>query len=114
MTERDTPLRLDPADIDAIAQRVVMLMRDGIPQPAARLVDAAGLAKILGVERDWVYAHAKDLHSVRLGGPRGRLRFDLDAVLRSLDGEPVPAPARRHARASRLMDLGGELLPIDP
>jgi hypothetical protein len=105
-----TNVRLDPADIDAIAQRVVVLMREQ-PSPQVRLVDAATLAERLGVERDWVYAHAKELHGVRLGGPRGRLRFDMSRVLRSLGDEGVPAgtpPRRRSAWP------GGELLPIDP
>jgi hypothetical protein len=111
-------MRLDPADIDAIAHRVVFLMRDELPPQAAtaaaRLVDAAGLAALLGVDRSWVYAHAKELRAVRLGGPRGRMRFDLAVVLRLLNAEPTalrqPPPVRR----TKLMQLGGELLPIDP
>jgi len=103
-------VRIDPADIDAIAQRVVVLMREQ-PTPLVRLVDAATLAERLGVERDWVYAHAKDLHGVRLGGPRGRLRFDLNRVLRSLGDEDVPAGTPRLRRPTW---PGGELLPIDP
>jgi hypothetical protein len=107
------PPRLHPADIEAIAVRVVALM-ESRAAPAARLVDAAQLASILGVERDWVYAHAKELHAVRLGGPRGRLRFDLAAVLRSLNGQPTGQQQTLAPRGTRLMQLGGELLPIDP
>jgi hypothetical protein len=100
--------RLDPADIEAIAARVVALIREQVSAPAARFVDAARLAEILGVERDWVYVHAKELHAVRLGGPRGRLRFDLAAVLRDLDcGRP-------ETLARRATSFGGELLPIEP
>jgi hypothetical protein len=104
--------RLDPDDIEAIAERVVMLMREQMPAPNARLVDAARLAEVLGVERDWVYAHAKQLHAVRLGGPRGRLRFDVAAVLADLDGEP--SGRRRRNLARRGTGYGGELLPIEP
>jgi hypothetical protein len=104
--------RLDPADIEAIAERVVLLLREQIPAPAARLVDAARLAEILGVERDWIYTHARELHAVRLGGPRGRLRFDLAAVLADLDGKP--SGLRRRNLARRGTGFGGELLPIEP
>jgi predicted DNA-binding transcriptional regulator AlpA len=108
-------MRLDPADIDAIAQRVVALLDTGELQSAARLVDAAELAKRLGVDRAWVYSHATELHVIRLGGPRGRMRFDLNAVLRQLDAEPIGLqPRRSPARSKTLLDLGGELLPIDP
>jgi hypothetical protein len=58
-------MRLDPADIDAIAERVVLLMTDHQPAPAARLVDAAELASIFHVDRSWVYTHANELHAVR-------------------------------------------------
>jgi predicted DNA-binding transcriptional regulator AlpA len=107
-------MRLDPADIDAIAQRVVLLMGDQRPAPAARLVDAAELASILGVDRAWVYSHAKDLKAIRLGGPRGRMRFDLAVVLRCLNAEPVTPARNRAPRGAKLMQLGGDLLPIDP
>jgi hypothetical protein len=107
-------MRLDAADIDAIAHRVVALIQEREPQASVRLVDATELASRLGVDRGWVYSHAKELHAVRLGGPRGRMRFDLDAVLHLLGAEaartPRPAPRRR----TKLIELRGELLPIDP
>jgi len=104
--------RLHPDDVEAIARRVAELLRIDTEKLAARLVDAATLARMLGVERDWVYAHARELQAVRLGGERGRLRFDVAAVFRSLDLQP-PAPVGRHSPA-RSLDVGGELLPIDP
>lgn len=107
-------VRLDTADIDAIAHRVLALIQDREPQTSVRLVDAAELAARLGVDRAWVYAHAKDLHAVRLGGPRGRMRFDIDAVLHLLDAEPARPPLPASRRRTKLIDLEGELLPIDP
>ena len=103
--------RLHPDDVEAIARRVAELLRD-TAAPAARLVDAATLAAMLGVERDWVYAHARELQAVRLGGRRGRLRFDVGVVFRTLDLQP-PIPARRPP-VVKAIDVGGELLPIDP
>ena len=95
-------MRLDPDDIEAVALRVAELVRDQIGE-GARYVDAAALARILGVERNWVYARARQLEAVRLGdGPRAPLRFDLRRVRKLLavrDGrQPRPAeptPRRR-------------------
>jgi hypothetical protein len=106
------PERLHPDDVEAIARRVAELLRDDTAAPAARLVDAATLAAMLGVERDWVYTHARELQAVRLGGKRGRLRFDVAVVFRSLD-VPPPSPIQRRA-VVKALDVGGELLPIDP
>ena len=84
-------------------------------RPPVRLVDAATLATILDVERDWVYAHARELQAIRLGGKRGRLRFDLASVFRSLNADdstlmsPIP-----HLSVAKAVQVGGELLPIDP
>jgi len=81
-------VRLEPADVEAIAQRVAELLSP--PGQPVRYVDAARLAKTLGVERDWVYAHACQLGAIRLGGPQGRLRFDLHHVQQTLaDREPT-------------------------
>lgn len=107
-------MRLEPDDIDAIAERVLALLRDELQTPA-RLVDAGSLAQALGVDRTWVYAHADELHAVRLGGEHGRLRFDLDRVVRSLSGdENPPGKSVRPVRRTTPIRSGGELLPIDP
>lgn len=96
-------MTLEPDEIEQIAQRVVALLHEQRLLEPVRLVDATTLAHALGVERDWVYAHAHQLGAVRLGGPRGRLRFDLDAVRQRLDQKPdrppVHSPARRRRRA---------------
>jgi hypothetical protein len=100
-------LRLDPRDVEAIARRVAELIGTRPPAPTAvRFVDAAAVARALGVERDWVYAHARELGAIRLGGTQGRLRFDLHEVTRVLAdrrGEP-PTPRSSPQRRSRPRD----------
>lgn len=81
-------MRLDPGEAERIAELVADAVRR---DPPARFLDAASTARMLSVERDWVYEHAEELGAVRLGGPRGRLRFDRHEV---------------HERLSRTRDLG--------
>ena len=91
----------DPELAEAIARRVVELLRgEEAEERPVRLVDAATLARELGVEREWIYAHAEQLGAVRLGGPNGRLRFDRHEVGRRLDGAK-PATWRPPRRAPR-------------
>jgi hypothetical protein len=90
---------LDAEDIEAIAHRVAQLVS---AQPSGVVyVDARGLAERLGVERSWVYAHARELGGVRLGeGPRARLRFDIELV-RGMLGGVAPAPVEGGGVVSR-------------
>jgi hypothetical protein len=99
-------IKLDPQAIEAIAQRVVELLeRQGLQR--RELVDAAELARRLGIERSWVYSHAIELGAVKLGGgAKPRLRFDPEVaarVLRRVGNGPTadPPPARVSGRASR-------------
>src|SRR3954451_22951266 len=89
-----SPRALDPDDIQALARRVAELLRAST-SATEPLVDAAELARILGVDRDWVYARAGRLGAVRLGdGPKARLRFDIERVRATLapvgPGKPPP------------------------
>lgn len=69
---------LDAASVEAVARRVVELMRGEGSFPVRGLVDAATLAAELGVTRSWVYEHRAELGAVRLGaGSKPRLRFDV-------------------------------------
>jgi hypothetical protein len=108
-------MTLDADDIESIATRVAELLRDEVPPSPARLADAAEVARELGVDRDWVYAHARELGGVRLGGERGRLRFDLAKVRRQLacPREPklVERPRSRPRRHSRRPCGNVDLLP---
>jgi hypothetical protein len=88
-------VRLDPADIEAIAKRVAELTAGQWAEPKVRYIDAAQLARILEVEPDWVYRHARQLGAIRLGGPKGRLRFDIQHVKRTLAAPPPATPTRR-------------------
>jgi len=71
-----------------------------------RFVDAATVARLLGVERDWVYEHADQLGGIRLGGPRGRLRFDRQTLVDRLadPSTPTTPSARVVARSKRPRD----------
>jgi hypothetical protein len=87
---------LDRADIEAIAERVAELIDERAALLPVRYVDAAALARILDVDREWIYRHAHRLGAVRLGTGRGRLRFDLKHVTRVL-ADPAPEPAQTPA-----------------
>jgi hypothetical protein len=45
-------VRLHPDDIERIAQRVARLVVVMQPPPAGQFIDAAELARVLGIERD--------------------------------------------------------------
>lgn len=89
------PVRLHPAEVDAIARRLLELLRQerALPptSPAApELLTAAEVARRFGVDRSWVYAHADELGAARLGdGAKPRLRFDSERVGRALRVQPA-------------------------
>lgn len=111
-------------EIEAIADRVAELLKveegtagqqDGRPV----LVDAATLARILGVSRATVYANADELGAIRLGsGRRARLRFDPRRWL-SVPGSTDPGagsdhPSSRAAPSREERHPSTRLLPIRP
>lgn len=79
-------LRLD--DLRAIAEVLAdVLEARGVvaapPEPPGRVLDAVQVARLLGRDRRWVYAHAEELGGFRYAdGPRARLGFDLDVIER--------------------------------
>lgn len=109
------------AVVEAIAQRVVVLLADaGQVAGPGRLVSAAEVAAALGLSRDYVYAHKSELGGVPLGdGPRPRWLFDLDEVRARLDARcanerslapvspvaPEVLPRRRRPRKGDAVDL---------
>jgi hypothetical protein len=105
-------VRLDPGEAERIAALVAAAVRS---DPPARFLDAAATARMLSVERDWVYEHAEELGAVRLGGPRGRLRFDRHEVCERLartrqrglaGGRKPDRPSGRPMRSSRRQNQG--------
>jgi hypothetical protein len=94
-------MTLDPEDIELIAARLAELLRDETPTSAVRMTDAATVARELGVDRGWVYAHARELGAVRIGGERGRLRFDLAKIRRQLAQLAPSGRAEQSCRSRR-------------
>jgi hypothetical protein len=110
----DSPelLRLTHEDIEAIVAAVVPIAARAVAErvleliderQAVEMLDAAGLARVLGVDREWVYSHADRLGAIRLGdGPRPRLRFEpLRSVelFRELSAQRRVVPIRGGSRA---------------
>ncbi len=115
---RFTKAELDDAAVDAIARRVVELLRHEPLAQGRELMDARTVAVRFGLSVDWVYDHAKELGAIPLGdGPRPRKRFAADQVARALEArrQPIPKapdmrPRRRRARTNSRVAL----LPISP
>ena len=108
-------MKLDTDDLAQLAELVAELVSVDLAQlaelvaefvaqrlrepPPKRYVDAATLALLLEVRRDWIYAHKGELGGFRLGGERGRLRFDLATLAdRLAPAGADPSPPRPHAR----------------
>ena len=108
---------------ELVAERVVQLLVEREQAPASGLVDAATLARVLGVSRSTVYQHAQRLGAVEVGdGDRPRLRFDVDRACaawtprvetkKSQQPEaPVLAGVRRCRRRAK-SGSSGYLLPV--
>jgi hypothetical protein len=88
---------LAPAIAEAVAQRVLELVDD---REGNGLVDAAELARMLGVHRDWVYEQGERLGAIRLGdGLRPRLRFEVSRALESFKRLSATAPGSSNGSA---------------
>jgi hypothetical protein len=110
----------DPGFVDAVARRVVELLREegAVSREGPRLLTVAAVSQEFGVSTDWVYAHAGPLGAIRLGsGPRARLRFDRGTIADRI------ANVASHAARDRSSQRGkrrrgareradGDLLPI--
>jgi hypothetical protein len=110
-------MTLDREDIEALAERVVQLLRESEPaderQPEGELIDAVAVARRLGISRATVYANAAQLGAIRLGtGKRARLRFDPARLPSRPPEKTTTAPSRRRRRGSGSPGSDVELLPI--
>jgi hypothetical protein len=115
---------LTDADVVAIVDALEARLAPRLGSPdAPDWVDAAELARRLGVGIDYVYDHAADLGAIRLGdGPRARLRFDAreaagrlaprdDSMGSATTAKPVAEP-KSPRRRRRVTGAHRELLPI--
>lgn len=99
-------VRLDQDSIEAVARRVVELLRD---EDADRLLSAVEVSERYGVTRRWVYEHRDELGAVALGdGERPRLGFPASEVARRLVARQMsersnatPKPPKPAGRAGR-------------
>ncbi len=115
---------MSPQELDALAEavatRVLAQLRAepaAPPSEPAGLVDAATLARALGVSTGYVYSRSAELGARRLGnGPRARLRFDLERAVEAhascAAGSAAPATLQAAKRRPRRAASSGELLPI--
>jgi hypothetical protein len=106
--------QLSPEDHEAIARRVVELLRDQDRAGPGCWQTADQVALRLGVSRDYVYRHADELGARRLGeGPRAHLRFDPAAVAAyGRSDDPIEQVSARASRSRRGPTHDVELLPI--
>src|SRR6478609_2341475 len=115
--EMTVPMHLDEASIEAVASRVVEMLRSQSVDTDRELVDVAEAARRFGVSRDWVYGNADQLGAIRLGdGPKARLRFDVQEVEQRLAKSKRverPSASTRPVRYRRRKTRESvELLPI--
>jgi hypothetical protein len=112
-----SPQELD-ALAEAVATRVVERLRDEAAPPSEPgLVDAATLARAVGVSTSHVYSRSSELGARRLGnGPKARLRFDLERAVEAhascAAGSAAPATPQAAKRRPRRAASSGALLPI--
>jgi hypothetical protein len=108
----------DPGFVDAVARRVVEMLREEgeLPVGGPRLMTVAQVRDEFGVSADWLYANAEALGAIRLGsGPRARLRFDRTTFAERI--ATLASSGRRtrsdrgHRKRARAGEDGG-LLPI--
>jgi hypothetical protein len=123
MRQRDTTNRPDPTNssagallsagevaallrgelVEAIAHRVVEILREAGPSGTMRrMVTAGQLADILDVSKAYIYQHAKELGGVRLGrNANAPLRFDVERALEAIRLAGEPKPQRTQLRPRR-------------
>ena len=110
-------IRLAPDQLDQLADLIAARLNlRGDLTTAARMIDAAELADALGVARSYVYAHATELGAVRLGGERGRLRFDLATARAAFvtTGNSEPARPTLRTRPRHRTSTAGSVLTARP
>jgi hypothetical protein len=106
-----------PGDIELLAEQLAELLANRAMESRqmGQLVDAAAVARLLGVSRATVYAKADELGAIRIGnGKRPRLRFDpARIVANGLAESGGPRKSRRRRPRRRVSQPPNSgLLPI--
>src|SRR3954468_1381384 len=98
-------LRLDPDDVEAIAERVAEILGRETPSTASdRWLSTAEVAGAFGRSPEWVRDHASELGGRKVGGPRAPWRFPstcLDAAADRSTAAAEPPPPVQRRRVSR-------------
>lgn len=104
-------VELTADQLDLLADVLVERLQAETP-PRRNQVDAATIARELGVSREYVYSHAVELGGVKTSnGPRARWRFDPDRAREAW--QPPSEPARATPRRRRHSpDSDANLLPV--
>jgi hypothetical protein len=101
----------DGIHLPELAREVAALLRQSTAAPAERLLTAKEIAERFNVDRSWVYAHARELGVIRIGGgARPRLRFDPAVVAQHV----LPTTAGVTTQRSPAPTNTSPLLPITP
>lgn len=103
-------IRLDDDQLDALATLIAAKLQAQPTSPG--LVDARQLAEHLGVARSWVYTHTAQLGGRRLGGKRGRLRFDLSEATAAFAVASQPEQVKSTPRRRRAPGHVGSTLQV--
>lgn len=117
--ESGASLATRDAVIDALADAVAERLASRPDRTALAVVDAATVARRIGMSSEWVRAHYRELGGWKLGrGKRPRYRFDLaeaERAVRERGAEPPEtesAPTQRTSRRVRKPRSHERLLPI--
>jgi hypothetical protein len=98
---------------DALADRILERLAKSGPEPDG-LIDAAEVARRLGITRSTVYEIADQLGAIRLGeGERPRLRFDPHRIEERLATHAPSTSNGGNGRKPRRSVSTVELLPIN-
>ena len=103
-------MKLDPDDVEAIAQRVAQLVQP----PGVGLIGINRLARELEVHPDWVYRHARALGGAKLGrSPNSPWRFDLERAVAAALAMGQPSPSSIDGRRRRWSRESETALPAE-
>jgi hypothetical protein len=103
-------IELSAEQLDALATLIAAKLQACNLMPG--LVDAQQLAEHLGVARSFVYSHADQLGAKRLGGKRGRLRFDASEALAAFAAASQPEQVKAKPRRRRAPAHAGSILQV--